>query len=105
MASDTRPFEDWFHWAWAAHSAAIVVGFIVPVWGMLPLCLFGAPGWMVLVHVAIWALLTLSPLLGLLAVWKVRLRRAYLALAIATPIYAMAINGLVRAGITLCEGP
>jgi hypothetical protein len=106
MAMSTSSFHQrWFYPVWLAHSAFTVGGVVLGFWGIVIFCMFGAPDWLGFLHFLVWLLLTLSPLLGLIAAFASRWRRFYLPFAIATPIYFLTVMASAHSGLTSCEGP
>jgi hypothetical protein len=96
---------NWFPWVVISHWLLVVGGALAGPWLMVPLCLWTKSGILQLPGVVVWLALSLSPLLGLLAIRLRNLRRIYAGMAMATPLLFVLVFTLNSLGITQCDGP
>jgi hypothetical protein len=95
----------WFPWVLGAHWILVVGGTLGGPWLLAPLCLWTESRVLQVPGGIIWLVLTLSPLLGLLALKVRKLRGIYAGFAIATPLYFIIVWSLLAADITICDAP
>lgn len=100
---DRALMTSWFPWVLAAHWILVVGASLAGVWLILPFCLWTESRFLQLPGGLIWLVLTLSPLLGLLAIRAVKLRGVYAGFAAATPLFFILVMSLLNLEITSCD--
>ena len=95
----------WFGWILACHSLALLTGIPGEWWLILPFCMVMPAEWLEWVLGLSWVALTLSPLLGAIALLGRRLRPAYLVAVLGTPLFYLLVTSINAAGFASCDGP
>ncbi len=105
MSSAEKRSTPWFPWVLAAHWIFVVGGVLSQTWLLVPFCMWTQSRILQLPGGIIWLVLSLSPLLGLLALKYRNLRTAYLGVAIATPLFMALVMSLNALDIAMCDAP